>query len=160
VSPLTPFQVMLPKVLSMMLVIHAGTAISLMSVLVPIFHVPIQGSLPLFFLITTLYIATLSGLGLFIATVTRNLAQTAMLGILVLAPMIFLSGVWTPPEAMPAGVRQMMFISPLYYYMDASYGILLKGAGLDVLWPSVLGIVVLGSIFGGFGLWRFRRQFD
>lgn len=160
VSPLTPFQVMLPKVLSMMLVIHAGTIISLMTVLVPIFHVPIQGSLSLFFLITTLYIATLSGLGLFIATVTRNLAQTAMLGILVLAPMIFLSGVWTPPEAMPDAVRHLMFISPLYYYMDASYGILLKGAGLDVLWPSVLGIVVLGSIFGGFGLWRFRRQFD
>ena len=63
-------------------------------------------------------------------------------------------------EAMPDAVRHLMFISPLYYYMDASYGILLKGAGLDVLWPSVLGIVVLGSIFGGFGLWRFRRQFD
>lgn len=160
VSPLTPFQIMLPKVLSMMLVIHAGIAICLLAVLVPVFHVPIKGSLPLFFAITTLYIATLSGLGLFIATVTRNLAQTAMLGILVLAPMIFLSGVWTPPEAMPPGVRQMMYASPLYYYMDASYGILLKGAGLDVLWRSVLGIAVLGSIFGGFGLWRFRRQFD
>lgn len=160
VSPLTPMQVMLPKVLAMMLVIHAGVMISLLAVLTPIFHVPITGSLVLFFAITTLYIATLSGLGLFIATVTRNLAQTAMLGILVLAPMIFLSGVWTPPEAMPPGVRQMMFISPLYYYMDASYGILLKGAGLDVLWPSLLGIAILGSIFGGFGLWRFRRQFD
>jgi ABC-2 type transport system permease protein len=160
VSPLTPFQVMLPKVLAMMLVIHAGIVICLLTVLTPVFHVPIKGSLALFFGITTLYIATLSGLGLFIATVTRNLAQTAMLGILVLAPMIFLSGVWTPPEAMPPGVRQLMYASPLYYYMDASYGILLKGAGLDVLWRSVLGIAALGSIFGGFGLWRFRRQFD
>ena len=160
VSPLTPLQVMLPKVLSMMLVIHAGIIISLLTVLEPVFRVPIKGSLALFFAITTLYIANLSGLGLFIATVTRNLAQTAMLGILVLAPMIFLSGVWTPPEAMPPGVRQLMYLSPLYYYMDASYGILLKGAGLDVLWPSVLGILVLGGIVGGFGLWRFRRQFD
>ncbi len=160
VSPLTPMQVMLPKTVAMMLVIHLGIVLSLLTVLLPIFHVPIQGSLPLFFFITTLYIITLSGLGLFIATVTRNLAQAAMLSILVLAPMIFLSGIWTPPEAMPAAVRAMMVISPLYYYMDACYGILLKGAGLDSLWDAVLGIVVLGCMTVGFGLWRFRRQFD
>jgi ABC-2 type transport system permease protein len=160
VSPLTPIQVMLPKTLAMMLVIQLGIVISLLTVLVPVFHVPIQGSLPLFFCITTLYIINLSGLGLFIATVTRNLAQAAMLSILVLAPMIFLSGIWTPPEAMPAAVRALMVFSPLYYYMDACYGILLKGADLRVLWDSVLGIVVLGCFTVGFGLWRFRRQFD
>jgi ABC-2 type transport system permease protein len=160
VSPLTPIQVMLPKTLAMMLVIQLGVVISLLTVLVPVFHVPIQGSLPLFFCITTLYIINLSGLGLFIATVTRNLAQAAMLSILVLAPMIFLSGIWTPPEAMPAAVRALTVFSPLYYYMDACYGILLKGADLRVLWDSVLGIVVLGCFTVGFGLWRFRRQFD
>jgi ABC-2 type transport system permease protein len=160
VSPLTPIQVMLPKTLAMMLVIQLGIVISLLTVLVPVFHVPIQGSLPLFFCITTLYIINLSGLGLFIATVTRNLAQAAMLSILVLAPMIFLSGIWTPPEAMPAAVRALTVFSPLYYYMDACYGILLKGADLRVLWDSVLGIVVLGCFTVGFGLWRFRRQFD
>lgn len=83
-----------------------------------------------------------------------------MLSILVLAPMIFLSGIWTPPEAMPTAVRALMYLSPLYYYMDACYGILLKGAGLNVLWDSVLGIVVLGCVTVGVGLWRFRRQFD
>jgi ABC-2 type transport system permease protein len=160
VSPLTPLQILLPKVLAMMGVILLGTAISLLAVLEPIFHVPIEGSVTLFFIITTFYIATLSGLGLFIATVTRNMAQTAMLGILVLAPMFFLSGMWTPPEAMPPLVRGLMFVSPLYYYMDASYGILLKGAGIDLLWDSALGILLLGGFIGGFGLWRFRRQFD
>ena len=134
---LAPMQVMLPKVLSMMLLIQAGVPISLV----------------LFFAITTFYIATLSGLGLSIAAVTRNLAQTAMLGSLLLAPIIFLSGVWAPPEAMPPGVRQMMFILPLYYYMDASYGILLKGAGLDVLWPSVPGMPcwAASSVAWGYG---------
>lgn len=160
VSPLTPLQVMAPKVLAMMAVIHLGITISLLTVLGPVFEVPLRGSLTLFFVVTTLYIVTLSGLGLFIATVTRNLAQAAMLGILVLAPMIFLSGLWTPPEAMPALMRALSRVSPLYYYMDACYGILLKGAGLDTLWDAVLGIVALGVLFVGVGLWRFRRQFD
>lgn len=160
VSPLTPFQVMAPKVLAMTLVIHAGLLICLLGILEPVFHVPIKGSLPLFALVTTLYVVNLSGLGLFIATVTRNLAQAAMMGILVLAPMMFLSGIWTPPEAMPLVARALMYVSPLYYYMDASYGILLKGAGLRTIAPSILGILLLGGAVCAFGLWRFRRQFD
>jgi ABC-2 type transport system permease protein len=140
-------------------VILAATALSIATILIPVFHVPIRGSLPLFFAITTLYVFTIAGLGLFVATVTRNLAQASMLAILILAPLMFLSGVWTPPEALPTVVRYGMYISPLYYYIDASYGVLLKGAGMDLLWDSVLGILVLGSLTFGFGLWRFRRQF-
>jgi ABC-2 type transport system permease protein len=160
VSPLTPLQVMLPKVIAMTGVILVATALCIAVILVPIFHVPIKGSLLLFFAITTLYVSTIAGLGLFIAMVTRNLAQASMLAILILAPLMFLSGVWTPPEALPTAVRYGMYVSPLYYYIDASYGVLLKGAGLDLLWDSVLGIAVLGSIVFGLGLWRFRRQFQ
>lgn len=160
VSPLTPFQVMAPKVLAMTLVILAATALALAAVLGPVFQVPMRGSLLLFFAVTTLYVVALSGLGLYVATVTRNMAQAAMLSILLLAPMIFLSGAWTPPEAMPAVARWAMVASPLYYYIDAAYGIILKGAGLRLLWDSVLGIVVLGGLAVGLGLHRFRRQFD
>nr|WP_319566546.1 ABC transporter permease [uncultured Rhodoferax sp.] len=160
VSPLTPFQVMFPKVLAMTLVILAGTTLTLLGVLGPVFGVPFRGSVVLFYLVTTLYIFALSGIGLFIATLTRNLAQASMLAILVLAPMMFLSGVWTPPEAMPALARWGMYISPLYYYIDAAYGIILKGAGLNLLWDSVLGILVLGTLAGALGLKRFKRQFD
>lgn len=160
VSPLSPFQVMAPKVLAMALVILAGTTLTLLGVLGPLFHVPFRGSIVLFYAVTALYIVALSGIGLFIATLTRNLAQASMLAILVLAPMMFLSGVWTPPEAMPTVARWGMYLSPLYYYIDAAYGIILKGAGLDLLWDSVLGILVLGSLASLLGLRRFRRQFD
>lgn len=159
VSPLSALQITAPKVIAMVIMIHIGISASLLLVLEPLFDVPIRGSLLLFALVTTLYIVTLSGLGLLIATLTRNLAQAAMLGILVLAPMMFLSGVWTPPEAMPPAVRMLVHISPLYYYSDAGYAILLKGAGLDVIWPSVLGIAGLGVLIVASGLSRFRRQF-
>jgi ABC-2 type transport system permease protein len=39
------------------------------------------------------------------------------------------------------------------------YGILLKGAGLDVLWDSLLSLVLLGIVIFSFGVWRFKRQF-
>jgi len=142
------------------MVILVGTAISLFGILEMIFHVPIRGSLLLFFAITTLYTFTLAGIGLFIATIARNLAQVGMLTVLVFAPMIFLSGAWTPPEAMPAWMRLFMGLSPLHYFTDACLGILLKGAGMALIWDSVLGIFFVGGAAFGFGLWRFRRQFE
>jgi ABC-2 type transport system permease protein len=57
-------------------------------------------------------------------------------------------------------MRGLMYISPLHYFLDASFGILLKGAGLKNLWGSILAIVVIGSINFGLGMWRFRRQFQ
>jgi len=160
VSPLTPFQIMVPKMLAMTMVILAGTAVSLFAVMEPVFHVPIKGSVLLFFLVTTLYILNTAGLGLFAATIARNLAQVGMLTVLIVAPMIFLSGAWTPPEAMVPWMRLFMYMSPLHYYIDSCLGILLKGAGLDILWDSVLIMVLLGSTVFGLGMWRFRRQFS
>jgi len=159
VSPLTPMQILLPKVISMTLVILLGTALSLWLILYSFFDIPMKGSLPLFFLVTALYTFAMSGLGLFISTISRNLAQAAMLVIMVMMPIILLSGAWTPPEAMPEGIRQAMYFSPLYYYIEMAYGILLKGAGLAVLWDSLLGLTLLGSVVFLFGVWRFKRQF-
>lgn len=159
VSPLSPIQILLPKVLSMMLVILVGTAVSLFLILDLLFDVPFKGSLPLFFGVTLLYVFSTAGLGLVAATLSRNLAQVGMLTIMILAPMILLSGVWTPPEAMLPGFRQAMYLSPLFYYIEMGYGILLKGAGLDILWDSLLGLTLLGSLIFSVGVWRFKRQF-
>lgn len=159
VSPLSSFQIMMPKVLAMTAVILVGTILSLIANLLFLFHVPIKGSLLLFFAVTTLYVFTTAGLGLFAATIARNLAQAGMMTILILAPMFFLSGAWTPPEAMPDWLRFMMLLSPLHYYIDVSFGILLKGVGFAIIWDSLLAMVLLGGLNFGFGIWRFRRQF-
>ena len=159
VSPLTPMQILLPKVIAMTLVILLGTALSVGLIIHGVFHVPMKGSLTLFFAVTAMYTFAMSGLGLFVSTMSRNLAQAAMMIIMIMMPIILLSGAWTPPEAMPAGIRQAMYISPLYYYIEISYAILLKGAGIKILWDSLLGLGMLGSLVFGFGVWRFRRQF-
>ena len=159
VSPLSSLQILLPKVISMGLVILLGVAVCLFLIIIPVFHLPIKGSIGLFFMVTALYVFTASGIGLFIATISRSLAQVTMLVILLMMPILLLSGAWTPPEAMPQAMRWAMTISPLYYYNELSYAILLKGAGVDILWDSLLGLSILGVVFFNFGVWRFRRQF-
>lgn len=159
VSPLSPLQIMVPKIIAMVAVILAGTALGLFGILVPLFSIPIQGSLLLFFALTTLYTSTLAGIGILIATMTRNMAQAGMMVILILAPMMFLSGAWTPPEAMPVVMRWGMYLSPLYYFINASYGILMKGAGLSVLWPMIAGILTIAIVVSSVTILRFKKQF-
>lgn len=159
VSPLSPLQIMIPKIVAMVAVLLGGTALGLFGILVPIFSIPVSGSLLLFFALTTLYVSTLAGIGIWIATLTNNMAQAGMMVILILAPMMFLSGAWTPPEAMPTLMRWGMYVSPLYYYINASYGILMKGAGISILWPLFSGILVIGCIVSGATILRFKKQF-
>jgi ABC-2 type transport system permease protein len=83
-----------------------------------------------------------------------------MMTLFVVGPMMLLSGLNSPYESMPGWVQTVMAFSPLRYYIDITYGVLLKGAGLDVLWKPVVTMVLLGGGLFGFGMWRFRRQFD
>lgn len=160
VSPLTPLQILLPKVLAMTFVVVVGSMVSVFGVLGPVFHLPIKGSLMLFFALTALYGFTTSGLGLFIATVTRNLSQAGMLAIFTFVPIILFSGIHTPHEGMPRWLHAIVLFNPLAHYIDATYSILLRGAGLNLVWDSVLAMALLGGGVFGFGVWRFRAQFE
>jgi len=110
--------------------------------------------------LTGVYVVTSAGFGLLAATVTRNQAQVGMLTLLVIAPMLLLSGITAPFEVMPSWVQGLMALSPLRYYIDITMAIVLKGAGMDLLWRPVLTMTVLGAAVFGLGIWRFRRQFE
>jgi ABC-2 type transport system permease protein len=60
---------------------------------------------------------------------------------------------------MPEWLRVVMTLSPLRHFVDIVYSILLRGAGLSVLWQSVLAMTALGAVLFAIGLIRFRRQF-
>jgi ABC-2 type transport system permease protein len=159
VSPLTPFQIMLPKVIAMTVVIVCATAVALLGIMKPAFGVPIRGSLLLFLTLTALFVFSTAGMGLAAATVAKNQAQVGLMTLLVVAPMMLLSGLVAPMEALPPWTRHLMMLSPLRYFIDIANGILLKGSDVNTLWKPVLEMVVLGGGLFGFGMWRFRRQF-
>jgi ABC-2 type transport system permease protein len=83
-----------------------------------------------------------------------------MMTLFVVGPMLLLSGITSPYESMPAWVQAIMTFSPLRYYIDITYGVMLKGAGLELLWRPVGAMLLLGGILFGSGMWRFRRQFQ
>lgn len=62
-------------------------------------------------------------------------------------------------ESMPQWLRALMYLSPLRHYIEIAYGILLRGAGIGILWSSALPMAAIGVALFALGLARFRRQF-
>jgi len=157
VSPARPVEIFLAKIIPTVVLVLALSSLSFLLVLVPVFHVPIRGSLLLFYSVAALYVFAMTSMGIAIAVVARNISQAVMLMILILQPMVFLSGAWNPPEAMSRWMRWFSVLSPLRYFIDFGYGVILKGNGLSLVAWDIAGIVVLGSVLFGFSLVWFER---
>ena len=61
---------------------------------------------------------------------------------------------------MPHGAQYIAAIIPLTYYLRVVRGIVLKGIGLEYLWPQVLPLVLFGAVVFTFSILRFRKQLD
>jgi ABC-2 type transport system permease protein len=96
-------------------------------------------------------------MGIFLATVARTMPQFGMLMVLVLLPLQLLSGGATPRESMPGLVQDLMLAAPTTHFVSAGQAILFRGAGLDVVWPQLAAIVLIGSVLFIAALRRFRK---
>jgi ABC-2 type transport system permease protein len=133
-----------------------ATAIALVVVIQGLLRTPIQGSRALFLLAGALNLASMTSMGILLATLTRSMAQFTLLLVLVMLPLQMLSGGSTPRESMPAILQTIMLASPTTHYVAASQAILFRGAGIDIVWPQLLAMVVIGGVFFWFAYARFR----
>jgi ABC-2 type transport system permease protein len=159
VTPIKPSQVIMAKVLFTVITLLIASLITLFLILQGVFRIPFRGSYILFLTVTALYIFSSCGIGLLIATLARRLGQIGLLAILFLAPILFLSGGWVPPEAMPPWMIPLTYLSPLKYYTDLGLGIYLRGEGLALAWKEILALTAVGSAYFLLGLFRFRKTY-
>ncbi|MFC3340410.1 ABC transporter permease [Paracandidimonas soli] len=157
VMPVTPAQIMLSKIWSMGLVVLAAACLSLNLVVRMLIGVPVEGSLALFFAGAALCLFATTSMGIFLATLSRNMPQFAMLLILVLLPLQMLSGGSTPYESMPEIVQTVMLAAPTTHFVELGGAILYRGAGIDVVWKSFLWLAVIGTVLFMLSLSRFRK---
>jgi len=157
VMPVTPFEIMLSKVWAMGLVVLVGSAASLLVVVHWLLAVPIQGSILLFLAGSALVLFATTSLGIFLGTLARSMPQFGLLLMLVLLPLMVLSGAITPRESMPDWVQNIMLAAPNTHFVMLSQAILYRGAGLDVVWPQFLSLAAIGAVLFALALARFRK---
>jgi ABC-2 type transport system permease protein len=158
VMPVVPAEIMLSKIIANGLVILIAAGLSLALVVQWLLKVPIAGSLALFLAGATLYALTVAALGILLGTIATTMGQFALLAAPVLLVMQLLSGGATPMESMPVWLQHVMrVISPTPHFVAFSQAVLYRGADLSIVWPELVAMAVIGSIYFAFALSRFRR---
>ena len=157
VMPVTPFEIAMSKIWANGLVITVAVGLSLYFVVRGLLAIPIAGSIPLFMLGVVIYLFFATAVGIFLGTVARSMPQLGLLFILVFLPMNMLSGGNTPLESMPPWLATVMQASPSTHFVSFAQAILYRGAGIAVVWMQFVAVALIGGLFFGLALLRFRK---
>ena len=160
VMPLTPKEIMLSKIWSNSVIILVFAIMSMFVIIKGYFNVDIKGSLLLFFIGFIIFQFNVTSLGIAIATFANNTAQLALLIIMIMMPMTFLSGMYTPMESMAPLLQKIMFVSPLKHCMDFAFAVVFRGATIVEVWKPILWMLGMGMILFTLSLLRFKNWFN
>jgi ABC-2 type transport system permease protein len=156
-TPASTTDIVIAKItpLFVLLMVMATLAICIMRLF---FNVPIRGSLLLLVLSSALCILSGIGIGTFVATFTKSAQQSQMTAFFINPPLATLSGSLTPVEAMPSWMQPITLLNPIRHFGIIARATLLKGSGIDVLWPNFLALIAFTLVLLSLSIWRFRKQ--
>jgi ABC-2 type transport system permease protein len=158
VSPLSPLQVVLGKTLPYLIIsLVAATAILVLGYL--LFDIEVKGSLLVLYLGIVLIILGGLGQGLLISTVTESQQVAFMAAIFSsLLPSFLLSGFVFPISSMPIVLQVLSNLAVNKFFLVVVRGIMLRGVGLEAVWPQFLYMVIFACVTLGISVRRMQKR--
>jgi drug efflux transport system permease protein len=156
-TPASTSDIIIAKItpLLVLLMIMSLFAIGIMRLF---FAVPVRGHMSLVVLSAALCILCGISIGTFLATFTKSAQQAQLTAFFINPPLATLSGALTPVEAMPAWLQPVTWLDPIRHFGIIARATLMKGSGLDVLWPNFLALTGFTVVLVSLSIWRFRKQ--
>ena len=159
VVPLRRVELFIGKAIPALLV-GALNFLLMLAVAVFVFEMPMRGSLPLLFVLTLLFIVAEIGYGMFISVFART-QQQAILFVFVLAMVdMTFSGYLVQVKHLPAALQAIAQVVPFHHYLIIIRGVMLKGAGMDVLWPHAAAMLLTGLLVTAIAVRNLSRHLD
>jgi ABC-2 type transport system permease protein len=159
VSPIRSSELMLGKMIPLIAIGYVNvTTILLLATLW--FHVPIAGSLILLYLAVFVFFFTTLGMGTFVSTVAKTYIQAVQLIQFLLMPSMLLSGFIFPIASMPVPLQWISHAVPLTYFLTIVRGVIIKGVGIEDLWPQLAMLTALGFAVFTLAVLRFQKRID
>jgi drug efflux transport system permease protein len=156
VTPIRPVEFILGKTVPFALISFVDLVLVTL-VGVVWFQIPVRGSFVLLALATSVYLMSTLGIGLLISTVSQTQQQALMSTFFFFMPAVLLSGFMFPIANMPVPVQWLTYLNPMRYAMLILRDIFLKGVGMNILWPQVAALAVIGAATLGLASRRFRK---
>jgi len=157
VTPIRSWELMLGKTLPFAL-FGLFDVIMIAAIGVFWFEVPLRGN-PLVLLSgAALFLMSSVAIGLFISTICSTQQQAQISTFFFAMPAFTLSGFAFPIENMPEWIQYLTYANPLRYFLIIIRGVFLKANGLDILWPQMVALAVLGGLMIGLSSLRFQKR--
>jgi ABC-2 type transport system permease protein len=157
VTPIRSWELMLGKTLPFALF---GLFDVVMIALIGVFwfEVPLRGNPFILLLGAVLFLMSSVAIGLFISTICSTQQQAQISTFFFAMPAFTLSGFAFPIENMPEWIQYLTYVNPLRYFLVIIRGVFLKANGLDILWPQVLALGILGTVMILLSSLRFQKR--
>jgi ABC-2 type transport system permease protein len=159
VTPIRPVEFILGKTLPFFLIgLFDVTLIAVVGSLW--FQVPFRGHVWVLATGAVLFLLCMLGVGLLISTVSATQQQAMVTAFFFIMPTITFSGFGFPISTMPRWMQDFSYLIPLRYFLVVIRGTYLKGVGMDILWPQMAAMGVLGVALLTTAVLRFHKALD
>lgn len=145
VSPLVPWEILVGKLVPG-IIIGFLEGMFMFTIGTLVLGVPFTGSLLLYLVSLIIFVTSISGIGLFISSLSTT-QQQAMLGTFIfMMPSVLLSGFATPIENMPTWLQPFTDGIPLKYFLIISKGLFLKAMPGKIVFSNIWPLLIIGCI--------------
>ena len=158
-TPVSPWELTVGKILPFVGIGLVQTTVVLVLGDV-LFDVPLRGSLLELYIAALVFITANLSLGIFISTLTRTQFQAMQMSFFTFLPQILLSGFMFPFAGMPMAARYVAEVMPLTHFLRLVRGIMLRGADLTDLWPSLAALGAFIAVMLAVAVSRVRKRLD
>ncbi|WP_392566669.1 ABC transporter permease [Utexia brackfieldae] len=159
-TPMTKWELLLSKLLPYYVLGLIALVICMLFALW-VLQVPYRGSWILLFVLSSLFLFSVLGMGLLISTITRNQFNAAMVALnAAFLPAVMLSGFVFEVSSMPAIIRAITYIIPAKYFVSTLQTLFLAG---DMMWVLIINGIFLLSftlLMMGLVLYKTRLHLD
>lgn len=122
-----------------------------------IFDIPIVGNPLLLELFLAIFLLVPLGFGLLISTIVDTQQQGLFISFFFIIIFILMCGLFTPTETMPKWAQIINIINPIKYIVEINRMLLLKGSGLSVIYPYILGMLGYGIVINGLAVKMYKK---
>ena len=160
VSPTKPLMIIVAKLVPyLVLAFTILSIILLMSSFV--LGVPIKGSLFWIYVVSTIYILLALSLGILVSTISETqLVALLISAMLLMMPVIMLSGMMFPIESMPKILQYISAIVPTRYYISAMRKLMIMGVGIEEVYFEVSVLISMLVALMSLALAKFNKRLE
>ncbi|MBW4741232.1 ABC transporter permease [Prevotella melaninogenica] len=160
VSPTKPLMIIVAKLVPyLVLAFTILSIILLMSSFV--LGVPIKGSLVWIYVVSTIYILLALSLGILVSTIAETqLVALLISAMLLMMPVIMLSGMMFPIESMPKILQYISAIVPTRYYISAMRKLMIMGTGIEEIYFEVSILISMLIALMSLALAKFNKRLE